>query len=110
MEIQSDIIRGHLEPIILKCLLEEDRYGYELSKIITEKTDNEYEINAQSLYSAIRRLESQKLLESYWGDETKGGRRKYYKITDNGKEAFKQHIKNWQFAKFIIDKLLEIKE
>ncbi len=108
MEIQSDIIRGHLEPIILKCLLKEDRYGYELTKIITEKIDNKYEINAQSLYSAIRRLEKQKLLTSYWGDETRGGRRKYYKITDEGKSSLKEHIKNWKFVKTIIDKLLDI--
>ncbi len=108
MQIQSDIIRGHLESIILKCLVERDMYGYELAKVITEKTDSEYEINAQSLYSAIRRLESNQCLKSYWGDETKGGRRKYYVITDSGKLLFDEQVKNWKFTKYIIDKLLDI--
>ena len=80
MYIESDIIRGHIDAVVLHFLKDNDSYGYELSKLITDKTNGEYEINGQTLYSAIRRLESKKLIEGYWGDESQGGRRKYYRI------------------------------
>ena len=85
-----------------------DSYGYELSKLITDKTNGEYEINGQTLYSAIRRLEGKKLIESYWGDESQGGRRKYYKITEEGKKFLQEEREIWLFTKKIIDKLLDI--
>ncbi len=107
MEIASDILRGHLEPIILKIVSGSDRYAYELQKIISDKIN--YEFNAQSLYSAIRRLETQKLLKAYWGDEASGGgRRKYYSITDEGREALLQHVENWKFARSVINSLLDV--
>ncbi|HHW11329.1 MAG TPA: hypothetical protein GXX29_15340 [Firmicutes bacterium] len=39
---------------------------------------------------------------SYWGDETRGGRRKYYRITDKGREVYEQNKKAWLFAKDIL--------
>ena len=89
-------------------LKDNDSYGYELSKLITDKTNGEYEINGQTLYSAIRRLEGKKLIESYWGDESQGGRRKYYKITEEGKKFLQEEREIWLFTKKIIDKLLDI--
>lgn len=107
MEIGSDIIRGHIDAIILGFVKDKDRYGYEILKLITEKSYGEYEIKEPSLYSAIRRLEEQKLIEGYWGDETQGGRRKYYRITEEGKISFKKELMKWDFAKKVIDRLLK---
>ncbi|WP_256097230.1 PadR family transcriptional regulator [Brachyspira hampsonii] len=56
MYIESDIIRGNIDAVVLHFLEYNDSYGYELSKLITDKTNGEYEINGQTLYSAIRRL------------------------------------------------------
>jgi len=42
--ISSDILRGHLDAIILKLIIEKDRYGYEISKEISTRTDNTFEI------------------------------------------------------------------
>ena len=108
MYIESDIIRGHIDAVVLHFLKDNDCYGYELSKLITDKTNGEYEINGQTLYSAIRRLEGKKLIESYWGDESQGGRRKYYKITEEGKKFLQEEREIWLFTKKIIDKLLDI--
>ena len=44
---------------------------------------------------------------SYWGDETQGGRRKYYRITDKGKEVYEQNVIDWIFARAILDKLIQ---
>ena len=108
MDLSSDLIRGHIDTIILGLLLKSDRYGYEICRVVREKSGGEYELKEPSMYSTIRRLESQKLIEAYWGDESQGARRKYYRITVAGQKAFAQNLENWQFAKKIIDKLLEV--
>ena len=73
--ISSDLIRGHIDTIILRILLEEDSYGYQIIKTISKNSEGQYELKEPSLYTSLKRLESQKLIESYWGDESQGGRR-----------------------------------
>jgi DNA-binding PadR family transcriptional regulator len=107
MSITSDVIRGHTEPIILAHLIEGDSYGYQINKEIMEKTNNLYELKEATLYSAFRRLEEAGLIISYWGDENVGARRRYYSITDKGRDGYLQYKKDWESAKKIIDSLLK---
>ncbi|MEG0832546.1 MAG: hypothetical protein RSG78_00870 [Oscillospiraceae bacterium] len=46
-------------------------------------------------------------MESYWGDESQGGRRKYYHITESGKSAFENALSEWIIAQKIINQLLQ---
>ncbi len=107
MSITSDMIRGHTEPIILAHLLENDSYGYQINKEIMEKTNNLYELKEATLYTAFRRLEQAQLITSYWGDQEVGARRRYYAITDKGREVYLEYRKDWENAKYIIDQLLK---
>ncbi len=107
MSITSDVIRGHTETIILAHLIEHDSYGYQINKEIMEKTDNLYELKEATLYSAFRRLEQAQLIVSYWGNEEVGARRRYYAISDKGKEAYQEYKQEWEDAKAIIDKLIK---
>ncbi|MBI3259052.1 MAG: PadR family transcriptional regulator [Ignavibacteriae bacterium] len=106
MEISADIIRGHIDTIVLKLLLNEDMYGYQISKTIHSASAGAYELKEATMYSSLKRLESDGCITWYWGDETQGGRRKYYKITEKGNTTFAENKKNWEFAKSVIDKLL----
>ncbi|MGI6449274.1 MAG: PadR family transcriptional regulator [Desulfitobacteriia bacterium] len=104
--ISTDLIRGHTDTIILNVLRQGDSYGYGIYKSIIELSNNEYELKEATLYTAFRRLEKEGCILSYWGDETQGGRRKYYRITDKGRETYEQNKKDWLFAKVVLDKLL----
>lgn len=108
MSITSDLIRGHTEAIILAHLIEHDSYGYQINKDIMEKTNNLYELKEATLYSAFRRLEQAQLIVSYWGNEDIGARRRYYAITEKGRDAYKEYMKDWISTKEIIDKLLNL--
>lgn len=108
--ISSDLIRGNIDTIILRVLSECDNYGYEIIKAISKYSNGKYELKEPSLYTSIRRLESQKLIEPYWGDESHGGRRKYYKITRAGLETYKNNLAAWKTARSLIDQLIEKKE
>ncbi|CAM4486481.1 PadR family transcriptional regulator [Paenibacillus phoenicis] len=110
--ISRDLIRGHIDTIILRVLLEEgDNYGYEIMKSISSISQGRYELKEPSLYTSLKRLEAQKLIESYWGeDRSLGGRRKYYHVTPAGAEVYKANLAAWKFSREIIDVLIEKQE
>ncbi|MCL2365448.1 MAG: PadR family transcriptional regulator [Oscillospiraceae bacterium] len=110
MTIASDLIRGHTDTIILARLMGEDNYGYEINKSIQQKTDGKYELKEATLYTAFRRLEGAGCISSYWGDEQTGARRRYYKITDKGRDTYATLIEEWASAKSMIDKLIEAQD
>jgi PadR family transcriptional regulator PadR len=105
--ISTDLIRGHTDTIILNVLRQGDSYGYEIYKKIIKLSGNQYELKEATLYTAFRRLEQDGYIISYWGDETQGGRRKYYRISDKGKELYEQSTKDWDFARGVLDKLIK---
>jgi PadR family transcriptional regulator, regulatory protein PadR len=105
-KLTSDLLRGHTDTIILKLLLDGDRYGYEISKLIQTNSAGEYELKEATMYSSLKRLEGDGCITSYWGDETQGGRRRYYRITPQGRQLYRENKKNWEYAKRILDPLL----
>ena len=107
--INSDVIRGHLEAIILRLIIEEDRYGYEISNCIKERTDNQFQIKEATLYSVVKRLEERDLIESYVGAKTHGRKRRYYRITDLGRTYYIIKTDEWLELKGILETLLEAK-
>ncbi|GAA0416131.1 PadR family transcriptional regulator [Virgibacillus salarius] len=106
-KVSSDLLRGHTDTIILNLLMTGDKYGYKITKLIVENSAGEYELKEATMYSSLKRLEKDGHIVSYWGDETSGGRRKYYKITEKGKDTYIENIRNWENTKRILDQLLE---
>ena len=105
--ISSDLIRGHIDTMIMRVLSDGDNYGYEIIKAISVNSGGLYELKEPSLYTSLKRLETGKLIESYWGDESQGGRRKYYKITELGKSTYEHSVSEWKTAKDLISQLIE---
>ena len=106
MSIESDVIRGHTDAIIMAHLLKNDNYGYEINKSIAEITGGEYELKEATLYTAFKRLEQLGYITSYWGNENIGARRKYYSITKTGIAAYRKMYSDWKHAEKLIDALL----
>ena len=104
--ISSDLIRGHIDTIILHTLLSGDKFAQQISEAIEEKSGGEYKINQATLYSSLKRLESLKHVSSYWFDSV-SGRRKYFKLTDLGKENVESNLSSWSYSRAIIDKLMD---
>lgn len=102
----SDVLRAHIDMIVLARLEKEDCYGYRINRDIQSKTPPQYELKEATLYSAFRRLEKEGLIRSYWGDEEAGARRRYYSITDAGKEALAEARTSWQDVKKVVDALV----
>lgn len=106
-DAESDLIRGNIDAIILCVLSDGDSYGYEILKEIARKSLGAYEMKEPSLYTSLKRLERNAFVASYWGDETRGARRKYYRITAAGVRELEAATERWSHVRDIIDRLLE---
>jgi len=107
-ELTTGLISAYINTILLKIISLEDAYGYSISKKISIITDNMCELKEASMYSALRRLENEKLIESYWGEESQGGRRKYYRLTDEGYAELQVSEKKWELTKVLMDKIMGV--
>lgn len=94
--MNKELLKGSIDLLLLSLIAQKDEYGYELAKKIREKSNEVYEIGEGTLYPALKRLETQKAVESYWGDANEGGRRKYYRITKAGRGLLQDKMKDWQ--------------
>lgn len=101
--ISSDVIRGYNDTIVLFLLLNNDSYGYEISKHIREITEERYIMKETTLYSTFARLEKNGYILSYSGDETKGKKRTYYHITEEGQACYKEKCEEWRLTKEVIN-------
>ena len=106
----ADLLRGHTDTIVLAVLSQGESYGFEIFKTIRDATGGAYEIKEATLYASYRRLLKDGLVEAYWGDETQGGRRKYYRITDAGRAVYGRNVQAWIATRTIIDSLLDLGE
>ena len=104
--MNAEILRGFTDAIILNVLLENDSYGYKISRSIIEKTNNKMDIKNATIYLAFKRMEKEKLITSYWSDCNSGVRRKYYKITNEGIKYLQKKKKEWLSNRDILNTLL----
>jgi PadR family transcriptional regulator, regulatory protein PadR len=108
LEINKEVLKGHIDTLILSLLNTRDMYGYELAKLVREKSEEQFELKEGTLYLSLKRLEKNEWISSYWGDEQgPGGRRKYYRLTPLGNDGFIKKREEWQFVKKMIDSFLE---
>lgn len=105
--ISSDLIRGHIDTIILHTLLDGDKYAQQIIDTVDVKSDKQYQLNQATLYSSLKRLENLGYVKTYWFD-AKDGRRKFIKITPKGKDFVDANLTNWSFSRAIIDKLMNV--
>ena len=110
MSISADLLRGHTDTILLTQLLKGDSYGYEINKNVQSRTEGAWGFKEATLYTAFRRLEQAGLITSYWGDSGPGARRRYYSITDAGREACKAGRQEWEKTRALLDALLRTEE
>ncbi len=87
-QFKKQFKKGLLELVILKLLTEKDHYGYSLIQQVNKKSNDSLELKEGTLYPIMYRLEDQKLIENYWktAEEGRGKPRKYYRVTELGKE------------------------
>ena len=92
MNFSQDLIKGSIVPIVLKLLKERPMYGYEMVKVVKDRTGGRFEWKEGTLYPALHRLQGQGLLKAKWELSPSGKRRKYYYLTRKGRQALEVKI------------------
>ena len=99
MEFDREMVKGTVEPIVLKLISEGESYGYEIVKEVNRRTGGRFEWKEGTLYPCLHRLEADGLLRSKWKEAATGKRRKYYTITRRGLAELKRRSAEWdEFA------------
>lgn len=102
MAVNSDLMRGVAEPVILNLLNNKKMYGYEIIKFVNEKTNNAFQWKEGTLYPCLHRLEAAKFIESEWQIADNNKPRKYYTLTKKGAIALLEKKEEWAiFAKSV---------
>ena len=110
MSLTSDLLRGYTDTIILRRLAEGESYGYLINKRVWELSGGMFELKEATLYTAFRRMETAGLIESYWGNEAIGARRRYYHLTENGRKQLAEERTTWRENRAVLDQLLKGEE
>jgi PadR family transcriptional regulator PadR len=95
MSYDSDLMRGVVQPIVLQLVSERAMYGYEIIKVVNERTDRALEWKEGTLYPCLHRLEGSGLIKGEWGESDSGRKRKYYTITRTGLVLLKKKSIEW---------------
>ena len=101
----ADLLRGHLDRLLLAVLGEAPGHGYELSQRLTERSGGELDVHEGSLYPALHRLERGGLVESAWSTSD-GRRRRIYRLTPAGRRAVKATRQEWRAFSTAVDRVL----
>lgn len=106
---KKQFYKGVLELAILTLLNDGDHYGYSLMSTIKDKSNDLLEVKDGTMYPILYRLEDQKLIESYWETsvEGRGKPRKYYRITQEGKERYTIMLNDYSEVSTGMGNLLE---
>ena len=91
--MDAQMKKGVLEMCILNQLHSQDMYGYEITSVIKKAFPNVYE---GTVYTILRRLNASNYTETYMGDVSGGPARKYYRITESGREYLASSINEWR--------------
>lgn len=105
-EISSDAIRGYTDIMILYNILDEPSYGYQISREIRALSEDKYVMKETTLYSSFTRLEGKGFIESFYGDETGGKRRTYYRITPEGRVYYQEKVAEWKLTKEVVENFI----
>lgn len=101
--MDREIMKGSIDILLLNLLSGKDMYGYEMVKVLKDKSDQLYNMGEGTLYPALKRMEKKQWLQSYWS-ETQHGRRKYYQITEEGSAVLEKKLEEWNNIHHLITK------
>jgi PadR family transcriptional regulator len=103
--MRTNLLKGHLDLVLLSCLREGPAHGYLIIKRLRERSGGEFDLLEGTLYPALHRLEQSGLVTSKWS--TKGGRRRrVYELTGKGGRALGERAAAWRRFTQSVDTVL----
>ena len=108
MNINKELLKGSTSIIVLSLLNNKNMYGYEIIQQMKKNTNDLFIMKEGTLYPMLHSLEKDGAVESYWYDTDEGRRRKYYRITENGRKILHIKKKEWRVFSTVINNIIGI--
>lgn len=102
---KAELKKGSAELLILALLEDRTRHGYEIGKLIEERSDGAITYHAASLYPTLYRLERRGLIHGRWVEKTGTRRRRYYRLTAQGRRVLADQRSTWQAFFLALDRI-----
>ena len=96
MDLGKDLVAASATPLVLAILAEGESYGYAIIKRVGELSRGHVQWTDGMLYPVLHRLERNGLVAAKWGSSESGRRRKYYRLTKEGRAQLEAERKRWQ--------------
>ncbi len=93
--VDRELKKGSAELLILSLVEHRARHGYEISKLIEERSDGVLKFNVASFYPLLYRLEKRGWIAGRWVEKAGQRRRRYYRLTNDGKQILKTQRATW---------------
>jgi transcriptional regulator len=90
-----ELKKGSAELLILSLIEHRPRHGYEISKLIEERSEGALKFNVASFYPLLYRLEKRGFVSGRWVERAGQRRRRYYQLTAQGKTVLKEQRSSW---------------
>jgi PadR family transcriptional regulator PadR len=103
----SDLVQGTLHMLILKTLALEPMHGYGIGVRLEQISKGVFQVNAGSLFPAVRRLERDGLIKGEWRVTENNRRAKYYTLTGQGRAKLKRETRDWEVQTTAIARILD---
>ena len=107
--LERELKRGSTELLILALLDERQRHGYDISRLIEERSDGAITFHTASLYPTLYRLEDRGLIEGRWIERAGQRRRRYYRLTASGRKVLAEQRSVWDTFFIALDRVARIR-
>ena len=107
MEYIQQLIKGVTEPLLLYLINEIPMYGYQMIKELEKRTTGYFKLKGGTIYPVLQRLEGKGLVKSRWQQITERQRRRYYEITDKGRQFLADRLDEWRDFSTAVSILME---
>ena len=107
MSFDKSLLTGSTTVLILKLLEEKDMYGYEMISNLAKKSNHTFDLKAGTLYPLLHNLEKNGIVESYEESTASERTRKYYHLTEKGKDVLKIKEKEWHEYSTAVNRVLK---
>lgn len=94
--LDRELKKGSAELLILSLVETRARHGYEISKLIEERSEGSLRFNVASLYPLLYRLEKRGWLQGRWVEKEGQRRRRYYRLTAQGRQVLASQRRGWE--------------
>ncbi len=100
--------KGSAELLILSLVEARPRHGYEISKLIEQRSGGAVRFHVASLYPLLYRLERRGWIQGKWVEESGQRRRRYYRLTAAGRKVLASQRSRWQEFVAAINRIMEV--